>query len=155
MAANSLEIVSREWHSKHSQNWGKGYAIRAIRGLEEDIFPWLGQKPVAKVTVPELLATIRRIESRGALETAHRTLAVCGQVFRYAVTTGRAERGISQDLRGALPSVKGKHFSAVTDPNQIGAVLRILDGYQGTLVVQCALRLAPLVFVRPGELRQA
>jgi integrase len=155
MAANILEIVSREWHSKHSQNWAKSHVVRVIRSLENDIFPWLGQKPVAKFTAPELPIAIRRIESRGALETAHRTLAICGQVFRYAIATGRAERDISQDLRGALPPVKGKHFSAVTDPNQIGELLRILDGYQGTLVVQCALRLAPLVFVRPGELRQA
>ncbi len=102
-----------------------------------------------------MLDVVRRIEKRGALETAHRALGNCGQVFRYAVATGRAERDPSGDLRGALPPVKGKHFAAVTEPKQVAEVLRALDGYEGTLTVRCALRLAPLVFVRPGELRHA
>ena len=93
--------------------------------------------------------------SGGALETAHRTLQTCGQVFRYAVATGRAERDPSGDLRGALPRVKGEHFAAVTEPEKLAGILRALDSYEGTLVVRCALRLAPLVFVRPGELRHA
>ena len=98
---------------------------------------------------------VRRIENRGALETAHRALGNCGQVFRYAVATGRAERDHSGDLRGALPPVKGEHFAATTDPKRVAEMLRAMDGYQGTLAVRCALRLAPLVFVRPGELRKA
>ncbi len=102
-----------------------------------------------------MLAAIRRIEQRGALETAHRALGNCRQVFRYAVATGRAERDPSGDLRGALPPVKGTHFASVTEPKQVAEVLRALDGYEGTLPVRCALRLAPLVFVRPGELRHA
>ncbi|MBT6273939.1 MAG: site-specific integrase, partial [Chromatiales bacterium] len=122
---------------------------------ERDIFPWLGGKPIAEITAPQLLETVRRIETRGALETAHRALQDCGQVFRYAIATGRAERDPSGDLRGALAPVKGQHFAAVTEPNKAAEVLRMIDGYEGTLTVRSALRLAPLVFVRPGELRQA
>ena len=123
--------------------------------MERDIFPWVGGKPVADITAPQLLEAVRRIEQRGALETAHRALSNCGQVFRYAVATGRAERDPSGDLRGALAPVKGTHFASVTEPKQVAGVLRALDGYEGTLPVRCALRLAPLVFVRPGELRHA
>ena len=101
------------------------------------------------------MSVIRRIEERGALETAHRALSNCGQVFRYAIATGRAERDSSQDLKGALPPVKTKHFAAQTDPKRFGELLRIFEDYQGSLIVRCALRLAPLVFVRPGELRHA
>ena len=154
-AANSFEVIAREWFSKHSTNWVSSHADRIIRRLERDIFPWIGGKPVATLTPPQLLETIRRIEERGALETAHRALANCGQVFRYAVATGRAERDPSGDLRGALPPVKGTHFASVTDPKKVGEILRAIDGYEGTLIVRCALRLAPLVFVRPGELRHA
>lgn len=154
-AANSFEVVAREWYAKHAPNWVEHHGDRIIRRLERDIFPWIGGRPIADVNAPELLAAVRRIESRGALETAHRALGNCGQVFRYAVATGRAMRDPSGDLRGALPPVKGEHFAAVTEPIQAAELLRTLDGYQGTLTVACALRLAPLVFVRPGELRNA
>ena len=155
-AGNSFEVIAREWYAKHSPNWSANHANRIIRRLERDIFPWIGGKPIAEITAPQLLEAIRRIEQRGALETAHRALSNCGQVFRYAVATGRAERDPSGDLRGALPPVKGKkHFAAVTEPKKVAEVLRALDGYEGTLPVRCALRLAPLVFVRPGELRHA
>jgi integrase len=153
--ANSFELVAREWYIKHSPGWAEHHGNRIIRRLERDIFPWIGGKAIADVTAPELLAVVRRIESRGALETAHRALGNCGQVFRYAIATGRATRDPSGDLRGALPPFKGEHFSAVTNPPQVAELLRTLDGYQGTLTVACALRLAPLVFVRPGELRKA
>ena len=154
-AANSFEVVAREWFAKHEPNWSANHANRIIRRLERDIFPWVGGKPVADITAPQLLEAVRRIEQRGALETAHRALSNCGQVFRYAVATGRAERDPSGDLRGALAPVKGTHFASVTEPKQVAGVLRALDGYEGTLPVRCALRLAPLVFVRPGELRHA
>ncbi|MCZ2096762.1 MAG: integrase arm-type DNA-binding domain-containing protein [Anaerolineae bacterium] len=153
--ANSFEAVAREWYDKHAPGWHPSHGDRILRRLERDVFPWIGGRPVAEVTAPELLAVLRRIEGRGALETAHRALGNCGQVLRYAVATGRAERDASGDLRGALPPVRGEHFAAVTDPKQIGELLRSLDGYRGTLPVRCALRLAPLVFVRPGELRKA
>lgn len=153
--ANSFEVVAREWYAKFSPNWAEHHGDRIIRRFERDIFPWIGGKAIADVTAPELLAVMRRIESRGALETAHRALGNCGQVFRYAVATGRATRDPSGDLRGALPPTDGEHFAAVTEPAQVGELLRTTDGYQGTLTVACALRLAPLVFVRPGELRKA
>ena len=153
--ANSFEVVAREWFAKYSATWAANHGDRIIRRFERDIFPWIGGRPIAEITAPELLTAIRRIESRGALETAHRALGNCGQVFRYAVATGRAERDPSGDLRGALPPVKGEHFAATTEPKRVAAILRAMDGYQGTLTVRCALRLAPLVFVRPGELRKA
>lgn len=154
-AANSFEAVAREWFAKLKPTWNEAHADRILARFDRDIFPWIGGRPIAEVTAPELLTVLRRIESRGALETAHRALGNCGQVFRYGVATGRCERDPSGDLRGALPPVKGQHFAAVTEPAKVGALLRSIHGYQGTLAVQCALRLAPLVFVRPGELRKA
>jgi integrase len=154
-AANSLEAVAREWFTKYSATWVSAHGERIIRRLERDVFPWLGAKPISEITPPELLAVLRRIEDRGALETAHRALQNCGQVFRYAIATGRAERDPSQDLRGALPPPRKKHLAAITEPQAIGPLLRAMDAYAGTFVTKCALRLAPLVFVRPGELRQA
>lgn len=143
-AANSFEVIAREWFVKYSATWATNHGDRIIRRFERDIFPWIGGRPIAEVTAPELLATIRRIENRGALETAHRALGNCGQVFRYAVATGRAERDPTSDLRGALPPVRGTHFAATTDPKRVGDILRAMDGYEGTLTVRCALRLAPL-----------
>lgn len=154
-SANSFEVVAREWFVKYSSNWVKSHADKIMQRFVRDIFPWIGNKPVIEVTPPVLLSVIRRIEERGALETAHRALSNCGQVFRYAIATGRAERDSSQDLKGALPPVKTKHFAAQTDPKRFGELLRIFEDYQGSLIVRCALRLAPLVFVRPGELRHA
>lgn len=153
--ANSFEVVAREWYAKHSPSWAKTHASRTINRLQGDVFPWIGGKPIAEIEAPELLTVARRVEDRGALETAHRILSICGQVFRYAVATGRAKRDPTRDLRGALPPYKSTHFAAVTEPDKLAELLRIMDGYEGTLTVRCALRLAPLVFVRPGELRQA
>jgi integrase len=153
--SNSFEAVAREWIAKFSPTWAPSHSSKVIRRLERDVFPWMGGRPVGDITAPELLTVLRRIESRGALETAHRALRNSGQVFRYAIATGRAERNPAADLRGALPPVKTKHLAAMTDPQGVGALLRAIDGYQGTFVVKCALRLAPLVFLRPGELRKA
>ena len=152
---NSFEAIACEWYTRHQPNWSTGHAKRVINRLEKDVIPRIGSKPIADITAPQLLETLRRIEERGALETAHRLLGFCSQVFRYAIATGRAKYNPSNDLRGALPPVKGKHFASVTEPEQVGKVLRALEGYAGTLPVRCALRLAPLVFVRPGELRHA
>jgi integrase len=154
-AGNSFEVVAREWFVGHEPHWAKSHADKIIQRLEKDVFPWLGGRPIAEITAPELLATLRRIESRGALDTAHRALQNCGQVFRYAVATGRAERDPSGDLRGALPPAKKGHFAAITDPLKVGALLRAMDDVSAGFVVKCALRLAPLLFVRPGELRVA
>lgn len=152
---NSFEAVAREWFAKHEPTWAKGHADKVIYRLEKDAFPWLGHRPIAEITAPELLATARRTESRGALDTAHRVLQNCGQVFRYAVATGRAERDPSADLRGALPPARTKHYASIVEPSGVAELLRAMDGFKGTLIVQSALRLAPLVFTRPGELRKA
>lgn len=154
-AANSFEVVTREWFAKFEPNWAASHSSKIIRRFERDIFPWLGGRPIADIKAPELLEVLRRVEARGTLETAHRGLTTCGQVFRYAIATGRAERDISADLRGALPPVKHTNFAAVTEPKRVAELLRCFDGYKGTLTVCCALKLAPLVFVRPGELRRA
>jgi len=152
---STFEVVAREWHTKFTQTWTSGHAITIKSRLELNVFPWIGGRPIIEIKAPELLMVLRRIESRGALETAHRVRAICGQVFRYAIATGRAERDPAADLRGALPPVKPKHHSAMTDPEKVAGLLRAIDGYQGSFVTKCALCLAPLLFVRPGELRQA
>lgn len=154
-AANSFEVIAREWFSKYRAGWSISHSERTLRRLENDVFPWLGGRPIAEITAAEVLAVLRRIEGRGTLDTAHRAHQNCSQVFRYAVATGRAARDPTPDLRGALPSAKGGHFAAVTEPSEVGALLRAIDGFKGTFIVQCALKLAPLLFVRPGELRQA
>jgi integrase len=147
--------VAREWFTKLLPTWTPDHADKIIKRLERDVFPWIGSKPIADLNAPTVLTTIRRIEARGRLETAHRALQNCGQVFRYAVATGRAERDPTGDLRGALPPTREKHMAAITDPREVGALLRAIDAFRGTLIVQSALKLSALVFVRPGELRQA
>lgn len=154
-AANSFEVVGREWFGKQKAAWVQGHADKILLRLENDIFPWLGSRPVADVTAKELLTTINRIVDRGAVESAQRALQNCSQVFRYAIVTGRADRNPAPDLRGALPPVKPTHHAAITDPNAVGGLLRAIDAYAGSFITKSAMRLAPLVFVRPGELRQA
>lgn len=154
-AANSFEVVAREWFSKMAPNWAKSHADKIIARLENDLFPWLGGKPIAEIKAPEILTCLRRIEERGALDTAHRALQNCGQIFRYAISTGRAEHNVAADLKGALPPPKSGHFAAITEPRKVGELLRAMDEVSTGFVVKCALRLAPLVFVRPGELRTA
>lgn len=154
-SANSFEIIAREWFAKFSSGWADNHANRIIRRLERDIFPWIGNLPVAEITAQRLLEAVQRIENRGAVETAHRALGNCGQVLRYAIATARATRDVSTDLRGALAPTKTEHFAAVTDPLKVGELLRAFDNYHGSMVVAAALRLAPMVFVRPGELRTA
>ena len=152
---NSFEAVAREWHIKFSTDWSKEYTARTLVHLDKNIFPWLGSKDINKITPPELLAALRRIENRGALDTAHRVLQICSAVFRYAVTTGQAERNQATDLVGALPPAKTKHHASITDPKAIGGLMRAIQGYSGTFVIATALRLSPFVFVRPTELRNA
>lgn len=154
-AANSFEVIAREWFAKKSPGWAESNSDKIMQRLEKDAFPWLGSRPIAEITPPELLKTLRRIEERGAIETAHRVRNYCGQIFRYAIATGRVERDPSADLRGALPAPVKEHRAAITDPKKIGELLRAMDDYQGQFVTKCALCIAPLVFVRPGELRKA
>lgn len=145
---NCLEVVAREWYAKNAASWTPSHGEKIIRRLERDIFPLLGKRPISSVTAPDILAALRRIEERGTIETAHRTQQNCGQIFRYAIATGRATHNPIPDLKGALPPVKQTHHAAITDPKEIGALLRAIDSYQGFLVTKSALRLAPLVFVR-------
>lgn len=152
---HAFEGVAREWLSKQSKVWTSSHTEKTLRRLEQDIFPWLGSRLTSEITAPELLVQLRRIENRGAIETAHRIKQNCSQVFRYAIATGRAQRDPAADLRGALTPVKVKHHASITDPQEIGALLRALDEYRGNFITKCALGLAPLVFVRPGELRKA
>ncbi len=154
-AANSFEVIAREWHERQSAAWVSSHGERILRRLERDVFPHLGALPIVDINAPMLLSAIRKIEERGAIETAHRAFQNCGQVFRYAVSTGRLDSDPSCDLRGALSPAKGTHFSAVTEPVEVGRLLRLLDTYQGGYTVTAALKLAPIVFVRPGELRNA
>ena len=153
--AESFESVAREWFAKFSPGWVDSHGDRILRRLERDVFPWLGRKPVAEIKAPELLSVLRRIENRGALETAHRAKQNCGQIFRYAVATGRAERDPTGDLDGALPPPKEKHHASIIEPKRIADLLRAIDSYEGYFVTKSALRLAPLVFVRPSELRKS
>ncbi|MDP3878153.1 MAG: integrase arm-type DNA-binding domain-containing protein [Methylobacter sp.] len=154
IATNSFEIISREWGLKKVNDWDDKNN-RSKRMLERNIFPWLGNKPITDILPKDILGCLRRVEDRGTIETAHRTLQICGQIFRYAVATGRVDRDITPDLRGALPPAKGEHFASITDPKQVGELLRAIDSYSGSLSAICALKLAPLFFVRPGELRAA
>lgn len=154
-AANSFEVIAREWFAKNRGTWAPTHGDKIIARLENDVFPWLGGKAIAEITAPQVLEVLRRIEARGTLDTAHRAKGNISQVMRYAIATGRAERDPCPDLRGALPPARESNFASLTDPAKVAELLRAMDAFQGTHVVRAALRLAPLLFVRPGELRQA
>lgn len=154
-AENSFKVIADEWFQKKSPGWVPKHAAKIIERLKRDVYPWLGARPVAEVTATEVLAVLHRIEGRGAVETAHRAHGDISAIFRYAIATSRAVSDPCRDLRGALSPRKEKHLAAITDPKKIPELLNAIHGYQGGLVVRCALRLAPLVFVRPGELRSA
>lgn len=153
--ANSFEVIAREWIGQQKNKWTPANTKVVTRQLENNIFPWIGKSPIADIKAPELLKVLRRMEERGVLDSAHRARTIAGQVFRYAIATGRAERDVAADLRGALAHPKKKHLPAITDPKKVAELLRAIDALEGSLVVKCALRLAPLVFVRPGELRKS
>lgn len=152
----SFEAVAREWHGKYTKvEWSESHSKNILSRLEKNIFPWMGATPVGEITAPEILSVFRRIEDRGHLETLHRTLSNCGQVFRYAIATGRAISDPTYKMGEAFPKPIKRHFSAITDPIGVAPLLRSIDKYHGTFVVKCALRLAPLFFLRPKELRLA
>ncbi len=153
-AANTFEAVVSEWLANGAREWVPRHAVRVTRLFERDLVPWLGPIPKAEVTAADLLSVLRRIDERGANDTAHRARQALGQVFNFAIPTGRASGDPSAALKGALPREKGKHFAAVTEPAKLGPLLRSLYSYEGAHPTRCALRLAPLVFLRPGELRQ-
>ncbi len=153
-AERTFKAVALEWFQKRAANWSEGYADMVRDRLEKQLFPWLADRPMGEITPPELLAVLRRIESRGALEVAHRCLQHASNVFRYAIACGLAERDPASDLRGAIAPIKVKHYSAITSPTKLGEFLRATDAFSGTFVVATALRILPLLFCRHGELRK-
>lgn len=155
VSLDTVEAISREWFEKFGSQWVESHSSKIIRRLERDLLLHIGKDEIKGVTPAALLAVLRRVEARGALETAHRILQNCGQIWRYAVATGRAERDVTQDLKGALPPARETHLGAITEPREIGALMRNIKEYEGSEVVRMALRIAPHVFVRPGELRQS
>lgn len=152
----SLEAVAREWiETIHEVKVSLGHANRTRIRLEQDIFPWLGRRPIAEIKAPELLECLRRVTKRGAIETAHRIRQACGQVFRYGIACGLCERDPTMDLVDALPPVQPEHRAAITDPSRVGELLRAIYDYKGMPTVCAALKFTALVFQRPGEIRQA
>lgn len=153
--ANSFEVIAREWIATKMKTKSEAYQKNVLRRFELYLFPWMGKRPIAEISAPELLSIVKRIEQQNKVETAYRTLQATGQVFRYAVQTGKTLRDITTDLRGALTPSVTKHMASFTEPHQVAELMRAIDGFTGTLTVQTAMRLAPLVFVRPSELRKA
>ena len=151
----AFEDVAKEWLGKFRPTWAPKHTEKLEGRLKKFVYPWLGKRPVGEITTANLLSILRRIEEAGSIETAHRVRQHCGQVFRYAIATGRAETDPTYGLRGALAPAQVRHHGSITEPKAIGRLLRALDGYSGQFVTRCALRLAPLVFLRPGELRKA
>ncbi|MFZ2737157.1 MAG: integrase arm-type DNA-binding domain-containing protein [Burkholderiaceae bacterium] len=154
-AGDTFKAIALEWYALKLDSWSSHYAIREKRNLEKDLFPYFATRRIEDIEPIELLAAVRQVEERGALDVAHRVLTTAGQVWRYAVATGRAARDVSADIKGALKPHHGKHFAAITDPVQLGGLIRVIRGYQGGPIVRAALQLAPIVFQRPGELRAA
>lgn len=151
--SNSFTLIAAEWFKIKMADKSQSHQDRVWRSLEKNLFPTIGNQPIAQITPPTLLMALRKIESRGAIETAHRAKQIAGQVFRYAIATGRAERDPSLDLRGALKVPGKQHLAAITEPRDVGVLLVGIDAYQGTPTVMAALKLSPLLFCRPGELR--
>ena len=157
LAANTFEVIAREWHAKVASTQAETTHTKRLRFLEGDVFPFIGNRPIAELVAPDLLAIIHRIEGRGAMDIARRVHNICGRIFRYAVGKGLATRDPSRDieLKDILPPEDVKHHASVTEPKAAAELLRAIDGFTGSFTTRCALRLAPLVFVRPGELRHA
>lgn len=153
-AANTFKAIALEWLQRFGPTWTAKTRDQNQRRIEMNVFPWLGHRPVDEITAPELLRVLRRVEDRGAQELAHRIKQLCSQVFRFAIATGRAERDPAQDLRGALPPSKKGCMASITEPQKVAELLRAIHGFEGTFTVRCALRIAPYLFQRPGELRR-
>lgn len=152
---DTFKLVALEWYEKQEPQWSEAHAVRMKRQFERDLFPWLGERRIADITAVELLATLRKVEERGALETADRALMLARQVWSYGVATGRVGQNITTNLKGALTPYRGKHHEAIVEPEQFGGLLRAMRAYKGGPIVRAALQLSPLLFQRPGELRGA
>ena len=153
-AANTFEAVAREFHVTQASGWSPRYATRWIERMEKDLFPYIGKLTLPAITAPVLLDALRKVEKRGANETAHTLRQTAGQVFRYGVQTGRCERSPVTDLHGALKPIVVKHMAAVLEPAKAGELLRSIDGYAGQPMTKAALALSALLFQRPGNIRQ-
>ena len=154
-AVDSFEAVAREWWDTRRHEWSTSYADKVLARLVADVFPYIGRQPVAAVNAPKLLDVLRKIEARGVIETAHRAHESCSQIFRYAVGAGLVASDPARDLKGLLRKPQARHFPAIVKPERLAELLRACDGYAGTPVVRAALRLAPMLLLRPGELRFA
>ncbi len=151
----SFEFVAREWLATvHEATVSAGHAERTRIRFEQDAFPWLGRRPIAEIDAPDVLACLRRVTARGAIETAHRLKDACGQVFRYGIAIGACSRNPAVDLRDALPPVPSRHLAAIVEPKRAAELLRAMGDYAGHPVTRAALALSALLFLRPGELRQ-
>lgn len=151
----TFKSVFKEWFFRNKSTWTKKHSTTITSRIKNNVLPWLGDKPISQIEPPEILQVLRRIESRGAIETAHRVKGIISQVFRFAVASGLAQRDQAADLKDALAPVKVVHHPSITDPNKIGPLLRAMWGYEGHHVTRCALKLVVLTFVRSSELRFA
>lgn len=155
-AANTFAAVARVWLTKTASKRAEVTQSRITTLLEKDVFPFIGSLPISTIKPRDVLdKSVRKIEARGSIDTAHRAKQICGQIFRYAVAIGLAERDVTSDLRGALAAIPESHFAAITEPKQVGELMRSIFDYNGNPYTVAALKLTPLVFVRPGELRTA
>jgi integrase len=153
--ATTFEKVARDWHKRSMDSLNPGYAALKLQQMVKNVFPYIGARPIAELRPPDILAPLRLVEERGARESAHRILGFCGEVFRYAVASGLIESDPTRDIRGALARPVEKHFAALTEPKEVAALLRAVDGYTGGMETRVALWLGILTFVRPGNLRTA
>ncbi len=152
---NSFKAVAAEWHGKLKSKWSEAHANRKWHFLEKDVFPTFGDTPIKNITAQDLLGLLNKIQKRGAIDVGHRVKGICGEVFRYGIYTGRCDRDPSQDIKGALIPKRNKHMATMTDPKEVGGLLRAIDGYEGDITTKYALKLTPYVMLRPGELRHA
>jgi integrase len=154
-ASNNFESVARAYLAKVAPSRAASTLKKNTSWLERNVFPTIGARPIADITPHDVLAVLQKIEARGAVESAHKIKQLCGQVFRFAIATGLAERDVTADLRGTLSAVPTTNYAAITEPTQVGALLRAIYAYSGHPYAKAALQLTPLLFVRPGELRAA
>ncbi|WP_176300743.1 tyrosine-type recombinase/integrase [Burkholderia vietnamiensis] len=154
-AAHSFEVVARGWMDERKTTVEPAQHDKTLARMENDVFPWLGKRPIAEIDAPEILVVLKRVDGRGARFTAHRIRSEISRVFRYGIKEGHCKADPARDLVDAIPPAQTTHFASITEPEKVGEMLRAFDGFTGTFPVLCALKLAPMLFVRPGELRKA
>lgn len=154
-AAHSFEVVARGWMAERKTTVEPAQHDKTLARMENDVFPWLGKRPIAEIDAPEILVVLKRVDGRGARFTSHRIRSEISRVFRYGIKEGHCKTDPARDLVDAIPPAQTTHFASITEPEKVAEMLRAFDGFTGTFPVLCALRLAPMLFVRPGELRKA